>query len=290
MPLRLKHIYETLSEVIEKYHPDEFAIETAFYGKNAQSALKLGHARGVAMLAAVSRDIPTQEYSPREVKKAIVGNGTASKEQVQYMVMSLLKLKQIPKYYDTTDALAVAICHLHRIYRPGKNYRHPVTKECLGYEAIAIGTAELERFCDDCETISELLLMTSEEAITVGSRLLPSYTSALPPRLTLRDAKRVPEGFIIDVIDGINTVGRNSVVTLSLGTRDKLQEGNFLEIYQTGKTVVDPSDKSWRPCKIKLCDTRIGRLLVYKTFEKLSLALVIEATQPIHLLDKVKTP
>ncbi|MBI4547304.1 MAG: crossover junction endodeoxyribonuclease RuvC [Ignavibacteriae bacterium] len=123
MPLRLKLIYTRLAEVINKYHPDEFAIETAFYGKNAQSALKLGHARGVAMLAAVSHEIPTQEYSPREVKKAIVGNGNASKQQVQYMVKSLLKLKQVPKYYDTTDAIAVALCHLQRVIQPRRRFK-----------------------------------------------------------------------------------------------------------------------------------------------------------------------
>jgi crossover junction endodeoxyribonuclease RuvC len=114
MPLRLKNIFETLTILTDRYHPDEFAIETAFYGKNAQSALKLGHARGVAMLTAVTREIPTHEYSPREVKKAIVGNGSAAKEQVQFMVKSLLKLKELPKHYDVTDALAVAICHLQR--------------------------------------------------------------------------------------------------------------------------------------------------------------------------------
>ncbi len=114
MPIRLKLIFEKLNDIIKQYHPDEFAIETAFYGKNAQSALKLGHARGVAMLAAVLLEIPTHEYSPREVKKAIVGNGAAVKEQVQFMVKSLLKLKELPKYYDVTDALAVAICHLQR--------------------------------------------------------------------------------------------------------------------------------------------------------------------------------
>ena len=123
MPLRLKLIFDTLDAAIRKYHPDEFALETAFYGKNAQSALKLGHARGVAMLAAVAREIPTSEYSPREVKKAIVGNGQASKEQVQYMVKSLLKLKQTPKYYDTTDALAVAICHMHRSHSPQRRFK-----------------------------------------------------------------------------------------------------------------------------------------------------------------------
>ncbi len=114
MPLRLRRIFETLNTVISRHHPDEFAIETAFHGKNAQSALKLGQARGVAMLAAVAKEIPTQEYSPREVKRAIVGNGSASKEQVQYMVRVLLHLKTSSGGYDVTDALAVAMCHLNR--------------------------------------------------------------------------------------------------------------------------------------------------------------------------------
>ena len=120
MGIRLKKIYDSLIEVITDYKPDEFAIETAFYGKNAQSALKLGQARGVAMLAAVSNNLPLMEYSPREVKKAIVGNGTASKQQVQFMVTSILKLTKIPEKYDVADALAVAICHLHRMMKPEK--------------------------------------------------------------------------------------------------------------------------------------------------------------------------
>jgi crossover junction endodeoxyribonuclease RuvC len=122
MPDRLKNIFLNLSQVIEKYRPDQFAIETAFYGKNAQSALKLGHARGVAILTAVRCGIPTYEYSPREVKKAIVGNGSASKEQVQYMVKTLLRIKETPKYYDITDALAVALCHIqqHKLPYGGK--------------------------------------------------------------------------------------------------------------------------------------------------------------------------
>jgi crossover junction endodeoxyribonuclease RuvC len=118
MPERLKNIFLDLSRVTEKYRPDQFAIETAFYGKNAQSALKLGHARGVAMLTAVTRGIPTYEYSPREVKKAIVGNGSASKEQVQYMIKTLLRMKETPKYYDITDALAVALCHIQQQTSP----------------------------------------------------------------------------------------------------------------------------------------------------------------------------
>ncbi|MBS4029517.1 MAG: crossover junction endodeoxyribonuclease RuvC [Ignavibacteriales bacterium] len=113
MPLRLKEIFETLSSLIKKYKPNEVAIETMFYGKNAQSAMKLGHARGVAMLVAVLNDLPVAEYSPREVKKAVVGYGNASKEQVQAMVKRLLKLKATPKHFDVTDALAVALCHSH---------------------------------------------------------------------------------------------------------------------------------------------------------------------------------
>ncbi len=123
MPIRLKEIYSRLCAVIAKYHPDEFAIETAFYGKNAQSALKLGHARGVSMLAAVNHEVPTSEYSPREVKKAVVGNGAASKDQVQYMVKSLLHLRETPKLFDATDALAVALCH-HQRYHAGRSNRN----------------------------------------------------------------------------------------------------------------------------------------------------------------------
>jgi crossover junction endodeoxyribonuclease RuvC len=114
MPARLRAIHDTLRDVIAKFKPDEVAVETAFYGKNAQSALKLGQARGVAILAAVSGDLPLAEYSPREVKKAVVGNGSASKQQVQYMVRSTLGMKEGPKLFDITDALAVAICHTHR--------------------------------------------------------------------------------------------------------------------------------------------------------------------------------
>ena len=115
MPIRLKRIYDRLCEIINIYHPDEFAIETAFYGKNAQSALKIGHARGVSILAAVNYEIPTAEYSPREIKKAVTGNGAASKQQVQFMVQTHLRIRETPKYFDASDALAVALCHSFRI-------------------------------------------------------------------------------------------------------------------------------------------------------------------------------
>ncbi len=124
MPLRLRKIYSTLCDVIDRFHPDEFAIETAFYSKNAQSALKIGQARGVSILAGVNHEIPVSEYSPREIKKAVTGKGAATKEQVQYMMMSMLNIKVKPKYFDSTDALAVAMCHAFKISAPRKGFKN----------------------------------------------------------------------------------------------------------------------------------------------------------------------
>ncbi|MGH2574239.1 MAG: crossover junction endodeoxyribonuclease RuvC [Ignavibacteria bacterium] len=115
LPLRLKKIYDSLAKIIDEFKPDEFAIETAFYSKNVQSTLKLGHARGVSILAAVNKQIPAVEYSPREIKKSVVGNGSASKEQVRYMVSQILKLKKPFKSFDVSDALAVALCHYNKL-------------------------------------------------------------------------------------------------------------------------------------------------------------------------------
>jgi len=115
LSLRLEIIYDELDKLIKLYKPDEFAIETAFYGKNVQSAMKIGYARGVAILAAVHNNIPTSEYSPREVKKSIVGNGAASKEQVGFMIKTLLELKSLKLKYDESDALAIALCHAFRL-------------------------------------------------------------------------------------------------------------------------------------------------------------------------------
>lgn len=123
MPLRLKKIYSAITSVIERFHPDEFAIETAFYSKNAQSALKIGQARGVSILAGVNHQIPVAEYSPREIKKAVTGKGAATKEQVQFMMMSLLKLKVKPKHFDSTDALAVAVCHAFKLSSPRAGFK-----------------------------------------------------------------------------------------------------------------------------------------------------------------------
>jgi crossover junction endodeoxyribonuclease RuvC len=114
LPVKLETIYEMLCNLISTHSPDEFAIETAFFGKNVQSAMKIGYARGVSLLAAVHNKIPSSEYSPREVKRSVTGTGAASKEQVSYMVKTILNIKPVKMLPDETDALAVAICHALR--------------------------------------------------------------------------------------------------------------------------------------------------------------------------------
>lgn len=117
LPEKLKEIFEGLLKVIARHRPQQFAIEEAFYSKNARSALIMGQARGVAILAAAQSQIPIGEYSPKEVKCAVVGTGNASKFQVQFMVKKLLRLKELPQPLDAADALAVALCHAQRTRR-----------------------------------------------------------------------------------------------------------------------------------------------------------------------------
>jgi crossover junction endodeoxyribonuclease RuvC len=109
--LKLKKIFERITGIIDEFLPDSVALEAPFYGENVQSMLKLGRAQGVAMAAALARDIPITEYSPKKVKQSVTGNGNASKIQVAEMLKTLLKITEIPKLLDATDALAVALCH-----------------------------------------------------------------------------------------------------------------------------------------------------------------------------------
>lgn len=110
-PLKLQRIFEKTVALIDQYHPDCLAIEAPFYGKNIQVMLKLGRAQGVAMAAALSRNIPIFEYAPRKIKQSITGNGSATKEQVAAMLQTLLKFTETPQFLDATDGLAVAVCH-----------------------------------------------------------------------------------------------------------------------------------------------------------------------------------
>ena len=122
--LKLKKIFERTLAIIDEYKPDELAIESPFFGKNVQSMLKLGRAQGVAMSAGLYRNVPIFEYSPKKIKKAITGNGNASKEQVAAMLKSLLDIKKMPKHLDATDGLAAAVCHnfQNNIIEEGKSY------------------------------------------------------------------------------------------------------------------------------------------------------------------------
>jgi crossover junction endodeoxyribonuclease RuvC len=122
--LKLKKIFDRVSGIIKEFDPDSVALEAPFYGENVQSMLKLGRAQGVAMAAALSKEIPITEYSPKKVKQSVTGNGNASKEQVAAMLQTLLGITELPKLLDATDALAVALCHhFHegRVQSRGRN-------------------------------------------------------------------------------------------------------------------------------------------------------------------------
>lgn len=109
---RIYRIFEAINDILKRYEPLELAIEDLFFAKNARSSLKLGHARGAAMIAAGQQDIPVFEYTPLEIKKSVVGYGRADKEQVRSMVRMMLKIKK-PLPLDASDALAAAICHIN---------------------------------------------------------------------------------------------------------------------------------------------------------------------------------
>jgi crossover junction endodeoxyribonuclease RuvC len=128
---RLKKIFERVVELIDQYKPDELAIEAPFFGKNVQSMLKLGRAQGVAIAAALSKNIPMTEYSPKKIKMSITGNGNASKEQVAAMLESLLNFKHNDKYLDATDALGAAVCH----YFQNKSANSGAKKSYSGWDA-----------------------------------------------------------------------------------------------------------------------------------------------------------
>ncbi len=112
-PTILKELYQKLQQLIQLHQPEVIVLEDLFYSRNVRHALNLGHVRGVLMVAAINSGLPVAEYTPLEVKKAVVGYGRADKHQVQHMVKHLLALPTLPQPYDASDALAVAICHAH---------------------------------------------------------------------------------------------------------------------------------------------------------------------------------
>jgi crossover junction endodeoxyribonuclease RuvC len=112
-PEKLRHVHEGLATLLARHRPDCVAVENIFYARNVRSALKLGHARGVVLLAAAQAGLPVAEYAPTEIKLSVVGFGRAEKHQVQQMIKLLLGLDAVPSPHDAADALAVAICHVH---------------------------------------------------------------------------------------------------------------------------------------------------------------------------------
>ncbi len=115
---RLQLIHACIVEIIKQHKPTHFAIEAPFFGKNVQSMLKLGRAQGVAIAAAMQFELPVTEYAPKKVKQSITGNGNADKDMVWKMLSQILAIKKQPKYFDATDALGVALCHLYQMNGP----------------------------------------------------------------------------------------------------------------------------------------------------------------------------
>jgi hypothetical protein len=176
---------------------------------------------------------------------------------------------------------------VHSVYGEGKEYKHPVTGEELGYEIIPVGKATLTKAGDP----AELRVTEALKPIEIGMRIFPAYALNLPTKLRfIPAAKGVGEGYILSAHNSLDQIGKDYTVVISLGQRDGIEEGNYLEIYQVGQIVADKSTKNWRRKMISLPDKRIGRLLVYQVYEKMSVAIVTEATDIVHVLDKLKSP
>jgi crossover junction endodeoxyribonuclease RuvC len=136
LAVRLAQVHEELTRLMMLYRPDVVAVEEVFYSVNAQSALKLGHVRGVALLAAAGCGLPVFEYAPLKIKSSVVGFGLAKKEQVQYMVAQLLGMAEPPEPADAADALAIAICHLHYA-QTARNQGEGLVPELAGWRGEA---------------------------------------------------------------------------------------------------------------------------------------------------------
>jgi crossover junction endodeoxyribonuclease RuvC len=129
--IKLKHIFERITGIIDEYNPDELAIEAPFYGKNVQSMLKLGRAQGAAIAAALSRSLPIFEYAPRKIKMSITGQGAASKEQVAAMLRNILNFKETTIRLDATDGLAAALCHFYQSNKPSSEKGYSSWKDFM---------------------------------------------------------------------------------------------------------------------------------------------------------------
>jgi len=132
---KMKLVFQTIYDLIEEHKVDEVAIEAPFFGKNVQSMLKLGRAQGIAIAAALHRNMPVTEYSPRKVKQSITGKGSGTKEQVAFMLQRLLNLGEMPPFFDQTDALAIAVCHHFQYSKPAAEPTGKTKKAVSGWKA-----------------------------------------------------------------------------------------------------------------------------------------------------------
>ena len=173
----------------------------------------------------------------------------------------------------------------YAVVREGNTYNDPVTKEVLGYEARFVGNAKLYRTGDP----STLRMLRTTREVLVGDRLLPSsedvYDANFIPRAPASDIT----GFILAVLDGVNQIGSNQVVVISKGSREGLEPGHVLDIYQSGRTIKDVVSKDPKDT-VTLPDEKAGTLMVFRTFDKLSYALVMKASRNINVYDSVRNP
>ncbi|MCK5889059.1 MAG: LysM peptidoglycan-binding domain-containing protein [Methylococcales bacterium] len=173
----------------------------------------------------------------------------------------------------------------YTIYRKGETYINPDTKEILGYEAKYVAHASLERSGDP----ATLKITQSSREIRRGDRLIISADNDIALNYFPRAPTPPIQGNIISVVDGVSQIGQHNIVALDKGTADGIEVGHALTVYQRGRTISDPFS-SKADDKVKLPDEKAGVLMVFRTFDRVSYALVLEATQPIHVLDKVNTP
>ena len=173
----------------------------------------------------------------------------------------------------------------YTIYREGGAYKNPETGEILGYEAKYIGSASLEQIGDP----ASLIVTKSNSELRIGDRAMPNTEEEITLNFFPRPPEKAIKGSIISVLDGVSQIGSYNVVVIDKGTRDGLMTGHELEVYQNGRIERD-SYSALKNDTVKLPDELAGVLMVFRPFERVSYALVMKATQPIHILDKVQTP
>jgi len=173
----------------------------------------------------------------------------------------------------------------YNVFRPGDAYRDPDSGEILGYEALYLGDAAAEKFGDP----STLELTRTTREINIGDRVLPMTQEDVYAYFTPHSPDREIDGTIISVVDGVSQIGQYQVVVLNRGTREGVDIGTVFEIYQTGDVITDQVS-SKRDASVKLPDEKAGLLMVFRTFDKVSFALIMKATSALHVGDRIRTP